>query len=83
MPAANFAVTYRGIDMMTKQQIEAWLLDKVEQQIIKTRIALEMTIEHLDNRDWKGASEQHRQVDYWLSRIKNTQRLLEELNDVT
>jgi hypothetical protein len=65
--------------MMTKQQIEAWLLDKVEQQIEKTRIALEMTINSLDDRDWKTASEQHRQVDYWLSRIKNTQRLIEEL----
>lgn len=64
---------------MTKQQIEKWLLDRIEQQIYKTRVALDVTIDCLDNRDWKSASEQHRQVDYWLSRIKNTQRLIEEL----
>ena len=79
MPAVNFAVTYRGYEMMTKEQIEAWLLSKVEQQIANTRDALDATINCLDDRDWKAASEQHRQVDYWLSRIKNTQRLIEEM----
>ena len=66
---------------MTKEQIEKYLLDKIEQQIDKVRIALDATIDCLDNRDWKFASEQHRQVDYWLSRIKNTQRLIEELDE--
>lgn len=65
--------------MMTKEQIEQWLLEKVEQQIVKAQDALALTIESLDNRDWKTAGEQHRQVDYWLSRIKNSQRLIEEL----
>ena len=69
--------------MMTKSQIEAWLLSKIEQQIVKAQDALTLTIENLDNRDWKSASEQHRQVDYWLSRIKNTQRLIEELERVS
>lgn len=64
---------------MTKQQIENWLLDKIEQQVVKVKIALDATINALDRRDWKTASEEHRQVDYWLSRIKNTQRLIEEL----
>lgn len=66
---------------MTKEQIEKYLLDKIEQQIDKVRIALDATIDCLDNRDWKSAGEQHRQVDYWLSRIKNTQRLIEELDE--
>lgn len=65
--------------MMTKEQIEKWLLSKVEQQILNAQDALNATIDHLDDRDWKSAGEQHRQVDYWLSRIKNTQRLIEEL----
>lgn len=65
--------------MMTKEQIEKWLLSKVEQQILNAQDALNATIDCLDNRDWKSAGEQHRQVDYWLSRIKNTQRLIEEL----
>ncbi len=65
--------------MMTKQEIEQWLLNKVEQQIIKAQDALNATINCLDDRDWKTAGEQHRQVDYWLSRIKNSQRLIEEL----
>jgi hypothetical protein len=64
---------------MNKQQIEQWLLSKVEQQIVKAQDALALTIDALDDRDWKLASEQHRQVDYWLSRIKNSQRLIEEL----
>jgi len=64
---------------MNELEIEQWLLGKVEQQVIKAQDALMLTIEHLDNRDWKAASEQHRQVDYWLSRIKNSQRLIEEL----
>lgn len=64
---------------MSKEQIERWLLAKIEQQVFNAQASLEATIEHLDNRDWKAASEQHRQIDYWLSRIKNTQRLIEEL----
>jgi hypothetical protein len=64
---------------MNKQQIEQWLLSKVEQQVIKAQDALALTIDALDDRDWKAAGEQHRQVDYWLSRIKNSQRLIEEL----
>lgn len=65
--------------MMNKEQIQKYLLEKVEEQVLKVQLSLDNVIEALDNRDWKTASEQHRQVDYWLSRIKNTQRLIEEM----
>ena len=66
---------------MNKQQVETWLLSKLEQQVVKAKEALALTISYLEYSDWKLASEQHRQVDYWLSRIKNTQRLIDELED--
>jgi hypothetical protein len=36
---------------------------------------------HLNQHDWRSASEAHREIDYWLSRCKNTQRLIDELED--
>ena len=68
--------------MMNKEQIIKYLLDKVEEQVIKVQISLDDVIEALDNRDWKTTSEHHRQVDYWLSRIKNTQRLIDEAEEL-
>jgi len=39
---------------------------------------MEKVISYLNSHDWKGASEAHREIDYWLSRCK-TQRLIDEL----
>ena len=68
--------------MMTKQQIEEYLFNKVEEQVLKVQTALNNVVISLSNHDWKTASEGHRQVDYWLSRVKNTQRLIDELEDL-
>jgi len=65
--------------MLAKDQIEKWLLDVIEMQIFKVRSALDDVIEALDDRNFKLAGEHQRQVDYWLSRIKNSQRLIDEL----
>lgn len=64
---------------MANEQVEKWLLNKLEEQIAKAKNAMEDVLWHLEKRDWKNASESHRQIDYWLSRAKNTQRLLDEM----
>jgi hypothetical protein len=68
---------------MTRNEIECWLIDKLESQIQKAKLAMEKVINYLNQHDWKGASESHREIDYWLSRCKNTQRLIDELDEVT
>lgn len=75
MPRHNIGVMM----CMSKEQIEKWLLSKIECQIDKAKLSMIDVTFHLSNSDWKAASDAHRQVDYWLARIRNTQRLLDEL----
>jgi len=42
---------------------------------------MEKVLTHLNLHDWRSASEAHREIDYWLSRCKNTQRLIDELGE--
>jgi len=66
---------------MTHEQVEAWLYSKLNSQVEKAFDCLETVTNHLKEGNWKEASEAHRTVDYWLSRIKNTRRLIDELED--
>jgi len=66
---------------MKTEQVKEWLLEKLEGQIEKAQIAMDNVIHHLHNRDWKSAGEEHRSIDYWLSRCKNTQRLIDEIEE--
>jgi hypothetical protein len=68
---------------MTRNEIESWLLEKLESQIAKAKVAMEKVLTHLNLHDWRAASDAHREIDYWLSRCKNTQRLIDELDEVT
>jgi len=67
--------------MMTRNEIECWLIEKLETQIQKAKQAMQKTVDFLNQHDWRSASEAHREIDYWLSRCKNTQRLIDELED--
>jgi hypothetical protein len=64
---------------MNIEQVQQWLLSKLDAQIAKAKDAMDEVLWHLEKHDWKNASEAHRQIDYWLSRAKNTQRLLDEM----
>jgi hypothetical protein len=66
---------------MTHNEIEQWLIEKLESQIQKAKAAMNKVLAHLNQHDWRAASEAHREIDYWLSRCKNTQRLIDELED--
>ena len=67
---------------MSAFNVHGWLCSILEKQIAKLRLAMENVVYHLENNDWKNASESHRNVDYWMSRCKNTQRLIDELEEV-
>ena len=64
---------------MSKEQIENWLLSQIEKQISKANAAMDDVTFALRDNNFEEASKQHRQVDYWLSRIRNTQRLVDDL----
>jgi hypothetical protein len=66
---------------MTRNEIECWLIEKLESQIQKAKASMEKVLTHLNLHDWRSASEAHREIDYWLSRCKNTQRLIDELGE--
>ena len=64
---------------MTKEEIKSWLLQVLERQTEHIKTHMDNVLYHLEEeRDWKNAAEEQRKVDYWLSRAKNTMRLLEE-----
>ena len=66
---------------MIRDKVELWLIEKLESQIKKTKVAMDEVIEHLNQHNWRGASEKHREIDHWLSRCKSTQRLIDELDE--
>jgi hypothetical protein len=68
---------------MAKDEIETWLKSKLTGQINSAKLAMNKLTINLDQCDWRAVGETHREIDYFLSRCKNTQRLIDELDEVT
>lgn len=61
--------------------IREYLNERIALFSEEVRMAVEAMLDSIENNEWKTASDMQRTIDYWLSRCKNTQRLLDELEN--
>lgn len=62
-----------------KQTTLTWLLEKLNTQIINAQRCLDEYVFHVKRGELTQSNKSRTDLTYWLDRIKNTQRVIEEL----
>ena len=58
-----------------------WLYQKLQHQVTSAQACLEAYVDAIEAKHPTKANQSRTELNYWLDRIKNTQRVIEEYED--